>query len=165
MDVTPLVQIMQQIGIFEIVAQPRVSTDQVTLLGRVRKDPALQYRWFGFMRNVLQRCKPQDIVDFSRYYRLVRHMVQTVAGPKPDIKMIWNWRIVATEQALPVMMRECQDILEAQQKKAAMEGAMHQFATTGEGRMPIPNLQGDVGASIEPLTSGGFKSHGGGSVG
>lgn len=158
MDVEALVVAMRDTGIFELASQPLVGQGQVTLLGRVRKDPDIAYRWSGFMRNVLLGCG-NTAVDFSRAYRVVRYMVQTKVGPKPDTKLIWNWRIVVTDAAIPYLLGECRSITEAAQTKNAMTNALMQFSRTGEGRMPI-SLPGDPGAAIMPLTSSVYSKPG-----
>lgn len=160
MDIQPLIQIMQSTGLFELKLSPQVSGEQVTLIGRVKSDPDTTYRWGSLMRNVLVGCgQNQHIIDFSRYYRLARYQIKTAMGVKTDVKLIWNWRIVITEPAIPILMAEFRVVAETQKARARTDAAMASAAAGGEYRIPAAMPTSST-ATVEPTTAHGLRTRG-----
>jgi hypothetical protein len=158
MNVQPLIEIMQATGLFELKLPPQENGAQVTLIGRVKSDKDITYRWGSLMRNVLIACGHNPgIIDFSRYYHLVRYPIKTAMGMKADVQLKWNWRIVATEPAIPILMAECRSVAVTQRARIQAENAMASLAAGGEYRVPAA-LPSSPDATITALTAGGMRS-------
>jgi len=153
MDPQPIVSILTGTGLFEVLGQPRSSSGQVTLFGRVAKDPMAQSRWNALMRNVLIKCK--EAIDFSRYYRLSTRMVKTQSGPRADMVLIWNWRVVVTDSAVPHLLEECQSIIRANQVRQQMEQsyAASQINPKQGYSIPTQKLQPELLSMVSPTSS------------
>lgn len=139
---------LQRLGVVETISESS-DGDVVELLGRVPS--AKSDLWGVIMRNVLLAAMKRgstDCVDFSRYYRLAKKVIQSPgAGAKKavqiDLVLVWNWRIRYDSLGESLILAECERILVTEARRKMME----------EGSIPIRPVT-VPGAQVVPVGDG-----------